>query len=138
MVNPKSGKMNGNTIKKLLQLILEKYRNEIVSAYLFGTGAGGEMHPMSDIDIAVLLSETAGPPSGLKLSLYADFCRVLKRNDIDVVVLNRASNLILLDQVIRHGVLLFDRDRDLREEFEQRVLHRAIDFKNQRFANMGI
>jgi predicted nucleotidyltransferase len=130
--------MTSHDIKTLLQPILEKYRDKIVSAYLFGTGASGETHPRSDIDIALLFSETTGSYFDLKLSLYADFCRVLKRDDIDVLVLNSADNLILLDQVIRRGIVLFDRDKDLREEFEHRILHRAIDFKDQRFANMGI
>ena len=130
--------MTSHNIKNLLQPILEKYRDKIISAYLFGTGATGEMHPRSDIDIALLFSGTTGSYVDLKLSLYADFCRVLKRDDIDVLVLNTANNLILLDQVIRLGIVLFDRDKDLREEFEHRILHRTIDFKKQRFANMGI
>jgi predicted nucleotidyltransferase len=49
--------MQSDNIKNLLQPILEKYRDKIISAYLFGTGASGEMHPLSDIDIALLFSE---------------------------------------------------------------------------------
>jgi len=60
----------------------------------------------------------------------------LKRNDIDMVVLSKETNLILLDQIIRRGIL-FEGDKERREEFEQKILHLAIDFKTQRLANMG-
>jgi uncharacterized protein len=130
--------MTFTEIGSLLQPVVERYRNEIISVYLFGSAASRETHPLSDIDIGVLLSESSRSFRDMKLSLYADFCRVLKRNDVDVVVLNGTDNLVLLEQIIRAGVVLVDRDRDRREEFEQRTLHRAIDFKTQRVANMGI
>ena len=67
-----------------------------------------------------------------------DFCRVLKRNDIDVVVLNTTTNIVLLDEIIRGGIVLVDRDIDLREEFEQKILHQAMDFKEQRIVFLGV
>jgi UDP-N-acetylenolpyruvoylglucosamine reductase len=65
-------------------------------------------------------------------------CRVLKRNDIDVIVLNTTTNIVLLDEIIRGGIVLVDRDVDLREEFEQKILHQAIDFKEQRITFIGV
>jgi uncharacterized protein len=64
--------------------------------------------------------------------------RGLGTNDIDIVVLNSASNLILLDEIIRRGLVLVDRNPDLREDFEQKALHRAIDFQAQRRAVLGV
>src|SRR3990172_6196009 len=44
------------------------------------------------------------------------------------------TDIILLDKITRHGVALFDRDRNFRGAFEHKILHRAIDFKEQRKA----
>ncbi len=126
-------------IGRALFPVFEKYRERLVFAYLFGSVATGEAAPLSDVDIAICFA------GGMKetffddrLSLYADICRALKSNDVDLLVLNSASNLIILEDVVRHGVILYDRDPDLREEFELKVLHRAIDFREQRVAVMGM
>lgn len=126
-------------IKELIYSVLERYKSYLIFVYLFGSAARDNMSHLSDIDIAVFLSK--GDKKSyfdIKLSLYADLCRALKRNDIDVIVLNITNNIILLDEIIREGIVLFDKDRDLREEFEHKILHQAIDFKEQRVALMGI
>ena len=108
-------------------------------AYLFGSVAQDNMSPLSDVDLAVFLSrQNEKSYFDIKCSLYADFCRVLKRNDIDVVVLNTTTNIVLLDEIIRGGIVLVDRDIDLREEFEQKILHQAMDFKEQRIVFLGV
>jgi predicted nucleotidyltransferase len=65
--------------------------DRIAVAYLFGSTANGQAAPGSDIDLAVLLHGSAGD-AGLevRLDLYADCSRAMKRNNIDVVVLNTA------------------------------------------------
>jgi hypothetical protein len=40
----------------------------------------------------------------LRLELYADCCRVLKRNEVDVVMVNKAKNLFLMDEIVRNGM----------------------------------
>ncbi len=128
-----------DSISRALLPVLEKYRERLVFAYLFGSVATGEAAPLSDVDIAVCLE--GGKSAALfedRLSLYADICRALKSNDVDLLVLNSATNLIILEDVVRHGVILYDRNPDLREEFELKVLHRAIDFREQRVAVMGM
>ena len=62
------------------------------------------------MDIAVFLSGDGRNPPLMSSSLYADFCRALKRNDVDVVVLNIAVNLMLLDEIVRYGVVIYDAD----------------------------
>lgn len=131
--------MTSKDIKDKLLPILEKYKDKVIFVYLFGSASQDTMQPLSDIDIAVFLSEDIRKSYfDTKLILYADFCRVLKRNDIDIVVLNTSTNIMLLDEVIRHGLVLYDRNSDLREDFEVKVLHQAIDFKEQRLAILGI
>jgi predicted nucleotidyltransferase len=115
------------------------YEKGVLFAYLFGSTARAESSLSSDIDIAVYLSEGSTESYfETKLALYADLCRALKRNDVDLVILNTASNLILLEDIIRSGIVLFDRARDVREDFELGVLHRSIDFKTQRLSVMGV
>ena len=67
-------------------------RGKIAVAYLFGSSARGEAGPGSDIDQAVLLFDSAGSAGlELRIDIHADCCRALKRNDVDIVVLNTAQ-----------------------------------------------
>lgn len=131
-----------NTVDKIKEAILpvfEKYSDFVAFAYLFGSTTTGEITPLSDIDIAVFFSGAdIGSFFDLKLSLQADICRALRREDVDVLVLNTTRNLIILDEIIRKGVIILDKNKRLREDFEFRILHRAIDFKRQRLAIIGV
>lgn len=128
------------SIRLALTPVFEKHKDKVFFAYLFGSSVSNETIPSSDIDIAVFLSTYSAPDSAfdLKLDLYADFCRALKRNDVDVVVLNSAVNIILLDDIVRHGLVIFDRNPEKRELFELEVIHSALDFRGQRQAVMGV
>jgi predicted nucleotidyltransferase len=123
-----------------IQRVLEKYEGEVLFAYLFGSTARSEGGPLAgDIDIAVFLA--GGTPeawSETKLSLYADLCRSLKRNDVDLLILNTAVNLVLLDELVRTGTVVFDRSPDLRSACELDIIHRSLDFKGHRLAVMGV
>lgn len=100
-------------------------------AYLFGSVAKGEETRLSDLDIAVYLGRGRASLDE-ELALHADLCRALGTGTIDLVVLNGSRNLILLDEIVRSGRLIYDGNRSLREEFELMVLHDAIDFRFQR------
>ncbi|MCK5851304.1 MAG: nucleotidyltransferase domain-containing protein [Kiritimatiellae bacterium] len=131
--------------KKRLQAqllpVFSKYHKELVVAYLFGSMANGTESPSSDIDIAVLLRNRDKKSTvTLRLHLHADLCRALGRNDIDLVVLNLSGNLILNDQIARHGFVLYSTDDtdDEKTDFELKVIHRCTDFKLQRYQVMGV
>ena len=131
--------MDMECVKTELAPVFSGYREEIVAAYLFGSMAGGVTYPSSDIDIAVLTrNRDKKSRAALKLRLYADLCRSLKRNDVDLVLLDLSGNLILNDEIVRHGKVLYSTDDDAREEFELIVLHRCADFKFQRRYVMGV
>ncbi len=131
--------MTLKNIKDILLPVFEKYKDMVVFAYLFGSASQDTAHPLSDIDIAVFLSgQERESYFDAKLSLYADFCRALRRDDIDVIVLNTTTNIMLLDEIIRHGLVLYDRDSNVRESFDIKILHQAIDFKEQRLTIMGV
>ncbi|MEA1921702.1 MAG: nucleotidyltransferase domain-containing protein [Pseudomonadota bacterium] len=118
-----------------------KYRKELVVVYLFGSKADGTETSSSDIDIALLLRDRDKKNTAtLQLHMYADLCRALGRNDVDLVVLNLSGNLILKDQITRHGVVLYSTDdtNDEKTDFELKVMHRCTDFKSQRYQVMGV
>lgn len=131
--------------KKRLQTqllpVFSKYRKELVVVYLFGSLADGTESSASDIDIAVLLrNRDKKNAATLKLHMYADLCRALGRNDVDLVVLNLSGNLILNDLITRHGIVLYSADDsyDEKTDFELKVMHRCTDFKRQRYQTMGV
>lgn len=131
--------MDMDHFKVELFSVFSKYQEEIIAAYLFGSTAKGMNSSASDIDIAVLLrNPDKKSGSSLKFRLYADLCRKLKRNDVDLVLLSLSGNLILNDEIIRHGQILYASDDAVREEFELKVLHRCTDFKLQRRYAMGV
>ena len=133
-----SGKMAIEDIKKTLSPVFER-SGSIRFAYLFGSVAKGEVTPLSDTDIAVYLGDV-DPDAvfDVKLSLHGDICRALNRNDVDLVILNTVANNMLIEDIIRHGLVIYDRDIDAREDYEVTSLHQAIDFKTQRLAVMGV
>ncbi|THB81652.1 MAG: nucleotidyltransferase domain-containing protein [Desulfobacteraceae bacterium] len=121
-------------IKKIL-----KQQESVLFAYLFGSHAEQAATTLSDIDIAVYLAEEDKSRAFvLKTDIYVQLSKALKQNKIDVVILNHCSNIILLDRIISTGVLILDTATPLREDYEQRALHKAIDFKTQRKMAMDI
>ncbi|MHB8056622.1 MAG: type VII toxin-antitoxin system MntA family adenylyltransferase antitoxin [Desulfuromonadaceae bacterium] len=131
--------MDREQLKAKLTPLFLKYHDEIVAAYLFGSMAKGATTASSDIDIAILAADSdKRRGADLKIRLYSDLCRTLKRNDIDVVLLNLSGNLILNDEIVRHGMVLYTADTDTKEQFEVTVQHRCIDFKFQRQYAMGV
>lgn len=128
--------------KQVLQIVketIEKHSLNILFAYLFGSHARGTGSESSDVDIAVFVNDHAVESFfDVKIELYLDFARALKRNDIDLVIMNRCKNLILLYNIISNGCVVYDRDSSRRLDYEQKTLHQAIDFKGQRKMAMGL
>jgi predicted nucleotidyltransferase len=122
-------------LKDILSQVLSRSQ-DVLFAYLFGSHITGIITESSDMDIAVYLDKKHADIDDF-LSLHSALSRALKTDKIDLVILNNANNLILLDSIVRHGILVIDREKDRREEFELHVLHSAIDFKEQRKAIIG-
>ncbi len=104
-------------------------------AYLFGSIPRGLSGPLSDIDIAVYFNRSPSLEEELQLTLFLS--RELRRNNIDLLVLNTTQNIILMDDIIREGIIVYDEDISLRKDFEVRIIHDTIDFKEQRKALLG-
>ena len=119
--------------------LFEKYSNDLVAAYIFGSIAEGKAHSKSDIDIAVLPeSWNKQQLFDLKDSLYTDLCRTLKTNDVDLVLLKASKNLMLIDRIIHKGCLVWEKDVVQRKEFETVKLHEILDFKEHRYRTLGV
>jgi len=116
--------------------ITEKLKNyfeeheEIQFAILFGSLAKGTANKMSDIDIAVMIDPKFDKtfPYGHQAELVADFMQILKRNDVDVVILNDAK-ILLKHQVLRYGKFIYIRDEQVRIQFQIDTINQYEDFK---------
>jgi hypothetical protein len=107
-------------------------RSEILEAYLFGSRARADAQAHSDVDVAVYVDppRVADSALGYAADLTADVAGLLRRNDVDVVLLNRAAPL-LYHRVLRNGLRLFARDARATTTREGRALSRYCDYVPQ-------
>lgn len=117
--------------------MFKRYSNEISFAYCFGSVAQNRTKYLSDVDLAFYIKNPQQKHI-LKIDLYTDCSRVLKRNDIDIVILNGLKNLILAHEIILNGIVLYNSDDELRRDYQLKIQHAALDFKYQRKKIMGI
>ena len=84
---------------------------EVAFAYLFGSAARGPRHRASDVDVAVSLGERRedGGEGALRPDLLGAVQRALGREDVDLVLLDRAPPL-LAERIARTGTLICSRD----------------------------
>lgn len=92
--------------------------------YLFGSLAHGNAGPLSDVDVAVFLDGRLDFFT-FRLKLMEAMTKVLKTENFDLVVLNKAP-VVLAHEVISGGIILKD-DRPRRVIFESRVLREYLD-----------
>ncbi len=121
--------MNGLDLEAVQTELEELFqRNQVVLAYLFGSQARGESGRLSDVDIAVLISSQVpeGEWGDIQLVLISELMGLLRRNDIDLLILNRATPL-LADRAIRYGNPIYEPDPLTRVRFETETLRRYLD-----------
>lgn len=107
---------------KLMQFL--KSEGRIMLVYVFGSQAKGNVGLMSDYDIAVFLSEI--PPNTYKYELSNRIAHILDAT-VDLVILNVAP-VELKYAVIANGLLIHEKDKAIRVEFEGDTLSRYFDF----------
>jgi predicted nucleotidyltransferase len=114
-----------NTLGELL------YRKpEIEFAYVFGSFVKSGLY--YDIDIAVYLARDFNTrannqfPYGYESSLISEIMLLLKTEQIDLLVLNKAG-LLLQKRIINSGHLLFEREKYNRIKYENYVRKLYID-----------
>lgn len=112
--------------------LIEAYGIRLI--YIFGSYAKGNNNEKSDIDIAVLLNNDYNPMD--KLELIGELTSVLRREDIDLVILN-SSNPVLRHQVIKYGKLIYMESEDVKVDFEVKVLKEYMDMEPFRKVQMA-
>jgi predicted nucleotidyltransferase len=95
--------------------------------YLHGSHARGEQGSLSDLDLAALLDDRTAGVLQVELELLGALQRASGREDIDLVILNRAGPIIK-DRVVRYGRLIWARHEQDRVYFEERAIKEALDF----------
>lgn len=117
-----------NVQKETPKDLITFFRSEkrVLVAYLFGSHAKKIHTPQSDIDIAVLLSET--PKKLLEYYLYlVNKLSEILGNNVDLIILN-TSPPMLKHQVIKHGKTVYSQSEEARITFEARAQSEYLDF----------
>lgn len=104
-------------------------RREIIFAYLFGSLVGGDVKPLSDVDIAVYLAEPYDIVE-VKLSLLGIIIDTLGSDEIDLVILNTAP-LSLVGRILRARQVIVDKEPFTRHKFESLTLREFWDFSRK-------
>jgi len=112
-------------VSAVTQVVAE--RDEVVFAYLFGSAASGGVHPLSDVDVAVFVTEgTDGFETRLAVADLVS--RRLQGARVDVVVLNEAPPA-LAGRVLAGGRLILDREPRRRHWYESLAMREYADFR---------
>ena len=104
-------------------------KDSIILAYLFGSTVRGDAGRLSDVDIGVMLDENLSKKDrfDLELKLMGEIAILIKKNKIDLIVLNEAP-LLLAYNIVKSGIILKS-DETKRVKFETKILSMYTDEK---------
>ncbi len=104
-------------------------KDSVILAYLFGSTVRGDAGRLSDVDIGVLMDENLSKIDRfeLELKLMGEIAALIKKNKIDIVVLNEAP-LLLAYNIIKDGIILKSSEKE-RVKFETKILSMYLDEK---------
>ncbi|MBI2238334.1 MAG: nucleotidyltransferase domain-containing protein [Actinobacteria bacterium] len=100
----------------------------VLFAYLFGSVAREDIHPHSDVDVAVYLKPAGQDGLTVSLRLADRLATASGVGGIEVTVLNHAP-LPLRGRAVRERRVFYSRDEPTRVEFESRTLREFFDFE---------
>jgi predicted nucleotidyltransferase len=104
----------------------------VLALFLFGSQARGQAGPLSDVDLAVLLSEQVNPVDhfDVRLELMAEVSSsgVVKDDHFDLVIMNEATPALALN-IYYEGTKLFVKDEQAVLAFLERSLDLYLDFE---------
>lgn len=114
-----------DTQLKLLSEHLQKY--PVVFAYLFGSHARGTPTSLSDIDIALFVEKPLSKSErfDVRLKLSSQISTIVGK-ECDITLIND-SPIQLAYEIIKHGKILFCKDRDTRIAVETEILSKYLD-----------
>lgn len=125
--------MVGN-IDKIKEILKQYFQNhpEIEVAYIFGSTAQGKINVLSDIDIAIILDSQQVNEKlyryGYKAEILTDLIKLLKTNNVDLVILNEANSL-LRHRVLYFGNLIYSKNEKKRIQFQIDTINKYNDFR---------
>ena len=100
-------------------------RRDVLFSYLFGSFAKNSAGPFSDIDIAVYLK--GHDFSAERLDILGDLNRLLKTDEIDLVIINKAP-LTLRMKILQNCRVLSDNVPFARHSYESITTRSYFDF----------
>jgi hypothetical protein len=115
-------------ISKCLEELKTKLKGmeEVKFVYVFGSYGRGEVHPLSDFDLAIYLGLEENKYFDKKLEIFGIVSRLLDTDEIDIVILNQAPPTLVVE-ILRTARLLFSKDEVLRAEFELKNIAQFMD-----------
>jgi uncharacterized protein len=119
---------SAEAVTTILRQVLEP-RPEIVAVYLFGSLARDRARADSDIDVALLLDRDFDLDAHplYRLDRIDELASALSR-PVDVVLLNKAP-LVLRNQVLTYGRLVYETNHRQRIDYEVRSRQAYFDFR---------
>ena len=114
-------------IKPIIELLNKQ--PHIVFAYLFGSKAKGYANERSDWDIAIYTTQSI-KQNGLwpAFELEAQLSRAVKAT-VQVTILNTPLPPVFAFEILKDGILLIDREPNLRMDFENKILRHYYDWQ---------
>jgi len=113
-------------IQKLSNVLRDKHN--IIFAYIFGSFSSEKS--FKDIDIGIFISDNESDALKIELNMEREM-EDLIRMPVDVRILNRAP-ISFVYQVIKGGITIADKNKDLRADFEGLTLKKYFDFQHLR------
>ena len=107
-------------------------KSDVAFAYLFGSLAKGRPKPLSDVDIAVYLSEEADLIEK-KMEILGKLIELLEIDEIDLVTLNSAP-LTLRMKILETKKVIVDNVPFLRHRYESLPMREYFDFSIKEMA----
>jgi len=114
-------------IKPIIELLNKQ--PHIIFAYLFGSKAKGYANERSDWDIAIYTTQSI-KQNGLwpAFELEAQLSRAVKAT-VQVTILNTPLPPVFAFEILKDGILLIDREPNLRMDFENKILRHYYDWQ---------
>ncbi len=103
-----------------------KSRPDVYFAYLFGSLATKKPTPLSDVDIAIYLSEDSNT-SNKRFEILGELSDILQTDEIDLVILNSAP-LTLKMKILANRKIVADNAPFKRHSYESMTLRQYFDF----------
>lgn len=115
----------------------------VMTVYLFGSAARGDMHPLSDVDFGVLFEnpeEYEGNTLGVYIELYKTFTEILpseylqdrferREHEFDVVFMQFAP-IQLQFNIIEEGEILFETNKEKRLDHKEYIIKKNADMQH--------